>query len=281
MTDDIADKPHAKRSPSSTKRRELCPGSVVLEAAIGGRNASRYAAEGTVAHQVLELSILENRDAEAYVGRKFKADGYSFTVDMEMADKVNECLAFINLYLDPSLGDLLMAETTVPVGFISGEADAEGTSDIIGVTANGTHLVILDLKYGKGVTVFATDEYGKVNKQLAYYALGSLELMSVSYPGIEVVTLGIMQPRTNNFDTVTLTVDELREVEAELRAIEAQCDVAELFSAEHLAGLGMLNPSREGCQFCKAKNTCPARQGEYNGGPSGNADDADFEDLSV
>ena len=278
----IPEKTHAKRSPSSAKRRALCPGSVALEAG-APRRSTRYAAEGTVAHQVMELCVAEQQDAEAYVGRVFEADGYSFTVGMEMADAVNECLAFVNLWVDPDLGDLLMPESAVPIGHITGEAGAEGTSDIIGISDNGTRLVVLDLKYGKGIVVFARDEFGELNMQLAYYALGALELVGALYPGITDVTVGIMQPRTFNFDVVSLPVVELLEICDKLKAVEADADAAELIAdVAGLMELGLLNPSRDACQFCGAKDTCPARNGSFDASkPSAVADDDDFEDLSV
>lgn len=283
MTDTIPDKTHAVRAPSSTKRRELCPGSTVLEAGMD-RGATRYSAEGTVAHQVMELCILEKRNAEAYVGRVFEADGFRFTVGMEMADAVNECLAYVELFVSSDYDDILMAETAVPIGHISGEPGAEGTSDVVGISDSGKRLVVLDLKYGKGVTVFVRDEHGGLNKQLGYYALGALELLRDLYPGIEEVTLGIMQPRTFNFDTVTVTVAELLELREEIEAVERKCDAAELIAdPEQLLIAGLLNPSFDACQFCKAKKagTCPARRDMAAGGPSSTAGDDDFEDLSV
>lgn len=248
------------------------------------RSSSRYAAEGTVAHQVMELCILEKRNAEAYLGRVFEADGFRFTVGMDMADAVNECLAYVELYVSAEYDDILMAETAVPIGHISGELGAEGTSDVIGISDNGKRLVVLDLKYGKGVAVFVRDAYGGLNKQLGYYALGSLELLLDLYPGIEEVTLGIMQPRMFNFDTVTVPVAELLELREQIEHVEQACDGAELIAdPEALLALGLLNPSYEACQFCQAKKagTCPARRDMTEGGPSSSADDDDFEDLSV
>ena len=287
MAEAVVEKAHAKRSPSGAKKRKLCPGSVVLEAGREDR-PSRYAAEGTVAHSVMELCLEpctqgkhEAIDAESFIGRVFSADGFEFEVDEEMADKVNEFVAHVLHHVDPAAGDVLLVEQQVPIGQITGEqGDPTGTADVVGITEGGTRLVVLDLKYGRGVRVNASNEDGP-NEQLCYYGLGALEEQGLLFD-IANVTLGIGQPRLDHFDTVDLTVEELREQERRLRGIEVACDAAELAAADGTVLDEYLNPGEAQCKFCKAKAICPALRGEvFDLVGTGQAVAEDFADLEV
>lgn len=286
MAEVVVEKAHAKRSPSGAKKRKLCAGSVVLEAGRQDR-PSRYAAEGTVAHSVMELCLEpctrgehEALDAEGFIGRVFSADGFEFEVDSEMADKVNEFVAHVLMHVDPAAGDILLVEQQVPIGQITGEEDATGTADVVGITEGGTKLVVLDLKYGRGVRVCASNADGP-NEQLCYYGLGALEEQSL-FHDIQFVTLGIGQPRLDHFDTVELTVEELREQERRLRGIERRCDSAEADAKAVFFADRYLSPGEEQCKFCKAKAICPALRGEVlDLVGTGQAVAEDFSDLEV
>lgn len=288
MAEAVVDKAHARRSPSGAKKRMLCPGSIVLEAGREDR-PSRYAAEGTVAHTVMELCLTEGKDAEAFVGRVFEADGFEFEVDMAMADAVNEFLAHVQSFIDPAAGDVLLVEQQVPIGHITGEDGATGTADVVGITDGGTHLVVLDLKYGRGVRVlaqhpidFGDDEHGhfEPNEQLCYYGLGALEEHGLLY-GIERVTLGIGQPRLSHFDTVELTVGELLEQGKRLKRIETRCDSAEADALAPFFAERWLQPGEDQCRFCKGKAVCPALEAEVLGFESEASAATDFVDLTA
>lgn len=286
MAEAVAEKAHSRRSPSGAKKRKLCPGSVVLEAGREDR-ASRYAAEGTVAHSVMELCLEpctrgehEALDAESFIGRVMSADGFEFAVDEEMADKVNEFVAHVLHHVDPAAGDVLLVEQQVPIDHITGEDGGSGTADVVGITEGGTRIVVLDLKYGKGVRVLASSEAG-VNPQLAFYGLGALEEQGLLFD-LQHVTLGIGQPRLDHFDTVDLTVEELREIGRELRTTERLCDTAEADAKAAWFAERYLQPGEEQCRFCKAKGICPALRGEViDLVGSGAAVADDFSDLEV
>lgn len=300
MAEAVADKAHSRRSPSGAKKRKLCPGSVVLEAGREDR-ASRYAAEGTVAHAVMELCLEpctrgehEALDAEGFIGRVLEADGFEFAVDEEMADKVNEFVAHVLHHVDPAAGDVLLVEQLVPIDHITGEEGGSGTADVVGITEGGTRIVVLDLKYGKGVRVMASDsdvgiddaefgmsEHRRVNPQLAFYGLGVLEEQGLLFD-LQNVTLGIGQPRLDHFDTVDLTVEELRAVGGELRKVERTCDSAEADAKTEFFADRYLHPGEDQCRFCKAKGICPALRGEViDLVGSGAAVADDFSDLEV
>src|SRR5690348_13054346 len=103
---DIPDKIHAERGPSGAARWTRCPGSVVLER---GRpdSTSVHAATGTVMHEMAERCLgpyaYANETAinsEDFVGQTFSVTGgtgrgFDITVDMEMAEAVNEYVAHV------------------------------------------------------------------------------------------------------------------------------------------------------------------------------------------
>jgi hypothetical protein len=76
-----------------------------------------------------------------------------------------------------------------------------GTNDAI-IIADGT-MEVIDLKYGKGVPVFATD-----NPQLKLYGLGALWANELSYD-IHTVRLSIVQPRLDSISTGGIDVQDL------------------------------------------------------------------------
>lgn len=291
MSDDTL---HAVRSPSGAKKRQLCPGSVVLEADRLD-SVSRYAAEGTAAHQLLELCLNAGNGPEAYEGRVLSADGYDFDVDGDMIEHISAVIAYIHDLIYPAHGDVLLVEQKVPIGHISGEKDATGTADVVGIVDGGKRLVVVDLKYGMGVKVEIVKEVEspdgletirEVNPQLVYYGAGALEEQGFLYD-IEKVTLVIAQPRLEHFVEVDLTLDELAEEVTRLRNIEAQCDAADMAAmvCDPKTDAGWqeayLKPGEEQCRFCKAKAICPALRGEVFDLVSPGTDATDFEDLTV
>lgn len=133
--------------------------------------------------------------------------------------------------------------------------DQFGTSD--SVIVGDTWIHIIDLKYGRGVQVFAEE-----NEQLMLYALGALDQFDL-LGEIETVRMTVHQPRLNHVDSWTCSVEHLRAFEQ--RAIAAGkralnladgCDTGDGGAIEDLPG--MLNPGPDQCRFCKAKATCPA-----------------------
>lgn len=276
MTIQTEEKAHAKRSPSGAKRRMLCPGSVVVEEG-AERSSSRYSAEGTAAHTLMELALTSpGRDAEAFVGRTIEADGYEFEVDMAMADAVNLFIAHIISIADPEQGATILVENEVPIGHITGEPGGAGTADVIALFDEGRGLLVADLKYGRGVPVYASYAGGHhdgdcdfvghggearfLNEQLAYYALGALEVVDLLGAAPEYAMLMIGQPRLDTFDAVTIAIDDLRSVAARLRTIEQRCDMAEANRDIPMFAEAHLYPGEDQCRFCEGKRNghCPA-----------------------
>ena len=115
-----------------------------------------------------------------------------------------------------------------------------GTADCV-IISDGV-MEVIDLKYGKGVPVYA--DY---NPQLMLYGLGALNKYDFMYE-IESVKLTVVQPRLNNISSFLISVEELRKWANDV--LKPQAELA--FSGE-----GELNAG-EWCKFCAVKNKCRA-----------------------
>jgi hypothetical protein len=244
---------HAKLSPSGAHRWMACPGSVGLEAAFPDQSSS-YAAEGTLAH-TLASEYLDGTGQHPFkrVGEQHDVDGFTFTVTQSMADHVDD---YCRLVIDYGERGLLLVEQRVPIGHLTGEKDATGTSDAIVVDTANRVLFVIDLKYGMGVRVDAGD-----NPQLMLYALGALEQCD-QLGEFEQVCMVIHQPRLNHVSEHWLEVAELREFAEDVR-------LAAIEIGDH--EVPRLEPGEKQCRFCKAKAVCPALRAEVTEVVSGSA----------
>ena len=252
----VAEKEHAVLGPSGWHTWGNCPGSVPLSDGIV-KQTSSYAKEGTAAHALLEQCLSENADAETKIGEEYEVEGEVFVVDQEMADAVNSTIDIVRSYLDE--GAILQVEQTVPLAFMTGEQGAEGTCDVAVIREGGTHLVIADFKYGKGVMVYASEPIPETtqmrpNGQLAMYALGWLQKYGIVYEEVTKVTLAVIQPRLEWHDEYTLPIEQLREFENVVREAAGAVELERLSDTSELT----LVPGEKQCKFCDAKAICPA-----------------------
>lgn len=242
----VQEKDHAELGPSSWDRWSNCPGSVALSRG-QPNNTSIYAAEGSVAHEVADRVLREEIASAADVeGQVFQCDGYDIVVDEEMVEAVGTYVEYVR-QLVPSEGDILLPEQQVPIGHLTGETGATGTSDTIAIANGGKLLHVVDLKYGKGVRVNAEG-----NGQGRMYALGALHKFGSVYEDIEEVEIHICQPRLEEgFSSETLTIGELEEFKDQVELAAAATAIAGLGDIEHLV------PGEKQCKFCPAAAVCP------------------------
>ena len=221
-----------------------CPGSVALEATCPDES-SEFADEGTAAHELAAVALANGNDAAAYLGRVIEVNGKGWEVTDDMAGHVQKYLNYVR-----SIGGELMIEQRLSIEAITKEPGAKGTSDA--VVLAGEELVIVDLKYGRGVKVDAD-----ANEQLQIYALaalGEFEFLG-DFQRVRVV---IVQPRLDHIGEWDCSIADLREfgqkvtrgAERCFAALEYHGNYAELHAK-------YLTPGNDQCRFCKAKAICP------------------------
>ena len=269
---------HSRFSPSSTEREFTCPGSFLLNEMEDDRQ-SVDAAHGTAAHYVGELCLRLNHDIDIYAGctiavnargecrfvhslAPLKDDEDLDGADVEMGFEVDdEMLVAVQEYVDWCVSLPGEHYTEVRVEHTRWCPDKDefgndldpqyGTADHVACIFAGEHpdypestLVVTDLKYGKGVQVFALE-----NKQAIKYALGVWAEYDWIYRFKKIV-IRIAQPRLGHFDVWELTVKELLAWGEKIK--------------ERLTLVFVDNPpfqpSEKGCKFCKVAYKCKALQ---------------------
>ena len=229
---------HAKLSASGSARWINCPGSVRAEEGFPD-STSIFAEEGTMAHELAQRVLEYGGSAFDYEGIGVP-EGNVALVPPEMCAYIQEYVDYvdrIDLACANDNSNLLIEHR---VDFSPWVPDGFGTCDTI-VLDDG-HLHIIDLKYGKGVPVYAQD-----NTQGILYALGAYNELNQIY-GFETVTIHIVQPRLDSVSDWTLSVDELL---AWGERISQAAQATQDPDAERI-------PSEKACQWCKAKAVCPA-----------------------
>jgi len=261
---------HAKLSPSGADRWMVCPGSTVLE---DGKpdTSSTFADEGTAAHFLAATCLERGHDAKQYAAdsyviqlceneftgshfERFKSDSSEelagkvlseFVVDYDMAE-------FVQAYVDRcrAVGGEQFYEQRLPIGHITKEDGAHGTSDFVGI-ADG-ELVIRDLKYGRGVKVDADG-----NRQLRIYALAAMDEFGLLYD-FDRVRIAIDQPRIGNVSEAVYTIEEMEQFREEVGVAVAMVEMARKFGANDPDKLIVyLKVDDKACTFCKGKADCP------------------------
>lgn len=222
-----------------------CPGSLALSRGLPD-SSSRYAAEGTVMHEVASWALVAEHDAAAYIGRVVEVDGEAYEFDASMAEIVQVYLDTVREYRGPN--GTMFVEQRVDYSDTLGVPDSFGTADCLLVVGNT--LVVIDLKTGH------TPVEAENNKQLQLYALGALPLVEMVVD-IERVVLVISQPKVRRAPSEwDLSVAQLGVFADEAAAVAKVAH--ELYTTDDCSLDGHLTPTADGCRYCKAKATCPA-----------------------
>lgn len=238
-----SERAHALLSASGANRWLACTPSAKLEEEYGEHKSSPYAAEGTLAHELAELYLRKD------VLNNISDADFELKLEEIMANEFfsDEMVEAVSMYTDYCEGQLIAAQTENIFAEMEIEQkfdlteyvpESFGTGDCV-IIADPT-LEIVDLKFGKGVPVYAD-----WNKQLMLYGLGALRKYDTMYY-IETIKLTIVQPRLNNISTFVMSVAELRKWAEEELAPRAQMAFkgeGELVAGDH-------------CKFCAVKNRC-------------------------
>ena len=238
-----SERKHALLSASCAGRWLNCTPSAKLEEQFGEKTFSPYAAEGTLAHELAELYIRKD------IFNELSDQAFEQRLEEIMSNDLfnEEMLEVLPTYTEYCEDQFNEAKEFNPAAIIEIEQKLDltgyvpesfGTADCIII--NDDLMEVIDLKYGKGVPVYA-----EWNKQLMLYGLGALRKYDVMYD-ITEICLTIVQPRIDNISSWQISVEELQKwAEEELKP---KAKMAFKGEGELQAG--------EWCRFCAVKNRC-------------------------
>lgn len=249
---------HAKLSASGSKRWLACAASIQAEAQYENTN-NIHSVEGSMAHELADICCKRNIDAREMLGKKapkkflndkrnkrffnpkkMKKEGLKALpkrYPKDMCDHVQEYLNYVRSFV--TKGSILMPEQRV--NYSNYIKDGFGTSDNILIIPKAKTVHIFDLKYGKGVQVFAPE-----NSQGMLYGVGTLNEYSDKYK-IKKVVIHIIQPRLNHYDRWQIkTADLLHWAEyARKRSLKTAKPNPKFKAGDH-------------CTFCLHRDNCIA-----------------------
>ena len=228
---------HALLSASSSHRWLNCPPSARLcEQYEDKRNS--YAAEGSCAHTLCEYKL---KEALGIPAKDPTADLAYYDSEMEDCANgyVDYILELLSVVKETCSDPLVLTEQRVD--FSKYVPEGFGTCDCVIVADD--ELIIIDIKYGRGITVEAEG-----NSQMRLYALGVLEAFDSIYD-IRTVDMVIYQPRRDNISSDTILKESLYQWADEV--LKPAAELAYAGEGDFRCG--------DWCQFCKAKNDCRKR----------------------
>lgn len=229
---------HSIYGPSSSGMYLNCAGSLIANL-LAPDNAGPDAAYGTVAHGLCELwGKTGKRPDHRIGGNEFVESGewgYLIHIDEEMMEYVQMCMDWVEW-----LPGEFFWERRVDFSRITPIPNQTGTADLI--IRQGTRLIVVDWKFGKGVRVFA-----KNNTQGMLYALGALWEFDID-DSITEIEIRIGQPRLDHFDVWVVSRDELMLFAGWAKARMA---LAWQHNAPRVAGVKQ-------CEFCRINTSCAA-----------------------
>lgn len=278
-----ADRAHSSVVGGSSAARVIaCPGSVALSTYFSDPEDSAYAAEGTALHEAIEHILTSDIEDVEIIGHNFNG----FEITKKMYDEaIAPALDFLDDLQDEFGVELgYVTEQRVAIPEING---AFGTVDM--AMKSPDQGIILDWKFGAGVTVDAED-----NKQMLFYAHGARSDPEIGdmFPRDKPVEIIIAQPRieggfkrwVTDHTQIDIFVKELTRAVVVARdglviefAADLMSTLADIYNPEfqepELAlhalkqDLADLNEQYQSpvfktgdhCRWCRAKKGCPIK----------------------
>lgn len=227
---------HAKFSASASSKWIGCPASITAEQ--GYENTSSPAAlEGTLAHELADTALKEHRSAKSYIGQTILKQ----IITEDMAHDVEKYVEYVNNLIEQYPDAIVMNERRVDYSNVAPKGFGTLDCSVISAAARVCH--IIDLKFGRGVVVDATN-----NSQGKLYGLGILNEMGF-LDLFDKIVIHIVQPRVGNYSTWEISVEELERwgTDVVMKAVELA-----------LSSKPPFNPSEASCRWCLHKQDCVA-----------------------
>jgi len=226
---------HHPFSPSSLGRRRLCPGSFIMEQKVKNPEASEYAVEGTMLHELIATRI----EGRSWDRSKLNADQLN-TLENAYEWFKSEILVPLTEAVGPQVWKWVQVEETL--GYWD-EAD-----DLLNCVISGTVDVLIDTRDGYAVIVdwkFGRAEVSDVSSmlQLTGYAVLAFQ----KHEHIEAIEAYIYQPRTGTIQKAHFDRDDLAVYQKEIKDTISACLLKE----------PVLAASWDACCYCSAISICP------------------------
>lgn len=260
MTQVHTTRAHAKLGPSSAHRWVNCPGSIKASEGIDPRT-SKYAAEGTAAHelasavltfnepsaakflgQFIDIDATETRHIISYKG---VANGLNvWPITEEMVDAVDTYVEHVRSLIDAVKGPPAIVDVEQRLDMTHIHPAIFGTGDAVVYDPGAETLHVCDFKYGKGVVVDPDN-----NPQLFLYAAGAVRRYH-NQP-LRHLVLHVVQPRAEGESIKSWPTDvlDLFDFEGEMAIAAARTEEPD---APRKAG--------DWCRFCPAAPICPTNR---------------------
>ena len=222
---------------STAKRVMNCPGSVALVAKMPPQPSSSYADEGTLLHDTIAQILDKGTDPSEYLGTVY--NGVELTQEL-IDTKLIPALELLN-EIDPE--SIMEFSVENRVGFGDRLPGVFGSTDLL--CRVGNRAIVLDWKFGDGVTVEAEENPQPMFNSAAARRTKGLEWW---HEGAETLELVIIQPP--HIRRWTTTFARIDKFEKDLiRAVK----VAKKPDAPLASG--------DWCRWCAAKPVCPVMTG--------------------
>ena len=256
---------HARLSASQAPRWMACPASVGLTANLPKQPSSHAANEGTAAHELAAMCLIEGRQPIEMVGRIITVEDKDLGLkeDFEVDEEMSEAVTVYTDYIAKQLANKPDAKFYVEKRFDLTwlRPNMFGTNDA-SIFEPKVELLIGDYKHGKGVIVEPEN-----NEQLMYYGLGGLRTALpwdkaldptewLKHPDMpKQVRLVIIQPRARHkkgpIRDWVISTEELWEWRIKLA-----------FAADETLKENPTVKSGKHCRWCQATGICPELRGE-------------------
>lgn len=243
MIQNHSEREHALLSPSSSSRWLNCTPSARLAENVENKS-SVYAEEGTLFHEICEYCLAQwnagvwEPDPFGEELPELKDDHLTHPLfRQEMFKHARNYCDFVmneNYNLEKSDGACkLLLEEKVDISEYAPECFGSVDCQLVGRDT----LIVIDLKYGEGVKVYA-----ERNTQLMLYALGAIK----GKPSIKTIRLVIAQVRLNHFDVWEISANDL---------LQWADKVLKPTAKKAFAGKGE-QKTGDWCGFCPVKAQC-------------------------